>query len=184
MARFFVIVALGIVLGLTLFAYPPGEARAGLVTCGLSRDDPKTPFVNESVPCTMCDLFIVGNNVFNFLVVQVALPLFILVVIVSGTVMLFAGANPSLKQRARGIFEAAIIGLAIVLLSWVIVNTLIVLFAGSDQPTGFPWPWHTPACSSPYTECMKACTVKCTKLIDGWAVSICQQGCDQQCIYQ
>jgi len=182
--RPFFVMLVGTLVVASMFAFVVPQAQAGLVPCGASEDDPSTSTIDESFPCRPCDLFILGHNVFTFLVVQVALPLTVLVIIISGVMMMFAGGfpgtgqNPGLKTKAKAMLQTAILGLLIILMSWVIVNTTIVWLTGSQQPGGFPWPWHTPQCAARppcYTMCLNNC------LGQGIDVGLCRVSCDIQC---
>jgi len=173
--------------GLSFFAYALPVVQAGLVPCGAGTDDPTTRPIDESLPCRPCDLFILGQNIFSFLVLQVALPLTVFAIIVSGVVMLFAGGilgaspNAGLKSKAKGMLQTALIGFLIILLAWAIVNTVIVWLAGSTQPSGFPWPWYEPQCAA-RPSCYVSCFDEC--FAGGVDRNLCQWACQLRCNLQ
>lgn len=99
---------------------------------------------------TLCDLFATGQRVLNFLVGPPGGLVFVVSVIgimIGGILIMVSGGNQ--QVYAKGVFalQAAVIGLAIALAAWVIINTIIVgLAGGGARPPGFPWPWHEIRC--------------------------------------
>lgn len=124
---------------------------AGLVPCGLDRNDPTTSW-NDTLPCNFCDIFVLLHNIFWFITINLAAPLSVLLFMIGAFILMFSGANEGWKTRAKSILRGTLIGVIIVLLSWVIVNTTINVIAGSTtgQPQGFPWPWNAPQCKLAY----------------------------------
>lgn len=128
---------------------PPEGVGQGLVPCKGTSDS----------PCTFCHFFILIHNIFDFLALKVAPALSVAMLIAGGLILMFTGGfggtetRPGPRALGMRIVRGAIIGLVIVLLSWVIVNTTINTIAGfgvesdvAGQPPGFPWPWNTPPC--------------------------------------
>jgi type IV secretory pathway VirB2 component (pilin) len=91
--------------------------------------------------CTWCNFVQFGQGIINFLMQNIAFPLAVLFIIYGGIMMMINSGNPSKLQESRGIIWAAVIGLAILLGSWVILNTFFNLMTG-----GINWPWHTIQC--------------------------------------
>lgn len=91
--------------------------------------------------CTWCDFIQFGQGIINFLMQDIAFPLAVLFIIYGGIMMMINSGNPSKLQESRGIILSAVIGLAILLGSWVILNTFFNLMTG-----GMNWPWHTIQC--------------------------------------
>ena len=97
--------------------------------------------------CNFCDIFVVIHNIFNFLALIIAPLLVIVMFIVGGLILMFGGGSSTLLERGKSIIKGTLIGLVIILISWVVINTTINLLTGSDAvPEGFPWPWHSPSC--------------------------------------
>jgi len=79
----------------------------------------------------------------------------ILAVIVSGVMFLLSSGDEVRVRQARGILEAGVIGFAIVLLGWLIINTIIVFategsIAGAGKVFGKAWnqiPCNVPKCN-------------------------------------
>jgi len=91
--------------------------------------------------CNWCNFLQFGQGIINFLMQDIAFPLAVLFIIYGGIMMMINSGNPSKLQESRGIIWAAVIGLAILLSSWVILNTFFNLMTG-----GINWPWHTIQC--------------------------------------
>lgn len=144
-----------IVLGMLLFLVPLAPAFAQLVSCG--------GIEQADGACAFCDIFATIAGFFNFLVIQVTAPLATLTIIIGGLIMMFGGSSPALLGRAKAVLKGTFIGIAIVLLAWIIVNTTINVLTNTSTPDGFPWPWHTPNCptstssSSQLQACFDAC---------------------------
>lgn len=95
----------------------------------------------EAVGCDLCDALKVGANITDFLI-QIALILVVLMTVYGGFLMMTAGGSQEKYSRGKSSITWAIIGLVIVLSSWVIVNTLIHIMAGE----GVNVPWSTISC--------------------------------------
>lgn len=108
----------------------------GLVPCG--GPDEKM--------CTLCDLSRLGQNIINFLLEDIALPLTTVMIAVGGVTLAISGGSPKRQELGKKILTSAVIGLIVVLASWLILNTIINLLAGGEQPKGFPWPWNEIQC--------------------------------------
>jgi hypothetical protein len=122
-----------------VFFAPYANAQGGLLVC------PRYP-----EPCTLCDLFATGQRILNFMVSPRGGLVFVLSVIgimIGGILILVSGGNQQLYTKGVFALKAALIGLAIALSAWIIVNTILVALTGSQQPEGFPWPWNTIRCS-------------------------------------
>ena len=124
---------------------PDGAAAAGLVPCGGAGE----------APCQFCHLFVLIHNVYNFLALQITPALAVVLFLAGGAALMFSGANEGLKATGKRIILGTVIGVTLVLLSWVLVNTTINVIAGfgveseiAGQPAGFPWPWNAPDCST------------------------------------
>lgn len=124
-----------IVLFLTISVFLPANA-GGLVPCGGP----------DEALCTLCDFFKLGQNIINFLLEDVALPLTTVMIAVGGVTLAISGGSPKRLELGKKILTSAVIGLIVVLASWLIINTIINLLAGGEQPTGFPWPWNEIQC--------------------------------------
>jgi len=116
------------VIALVIVGSVPVFAAGSLVPCGLSADDPNTP-VNEANPCTLCHIYILGHNIINFLMWELAPVFAILSISWGGFKILISGANPGLRQEGIRIIKNTLYGLLIVFGAWIIIDTLLHFFA-------------------------------------------------------
>ena len=105
---------------------------AGLVPCGGTGED----------PCTACDLLVLAENVIHFALIS-AFTIVIILAIMAGFRMIFSGGNEANIKAAQKSLSTALIGLAIILCSYLIVNTVFWLMAKIGGPdsdyTGSWW---------------------------------------------
>ncbi len=108
---------------------------AGLVPCG---------GVGQN-PCTWCDFGVMANNIFNFTVYSIIIPIAVAVVIWGGFVIMTAGGSPEKVKSGRDIIKSAIIGIIITLAAWLIIDTIIKIAATgwSSLKIG---PWNQIGC--------------------------------------
>jgi len=121
---------------------PGGKCKGGLVPCGRSCDDPCTKEC-ECAPCTLCHLFVLFKRIVDFLTLNIIFPLAVLMIVVGGVMFLTAGGDPGRIGGAKKILTATVIGLAIILAAWLIVDTVITFLT----PAGSPFQnWSTINC--------------------------------------
>lgn len=99
-----------------LEAAPPPDLSNGLVPCG-SASNPE--------PCSICHFGALAINITNFMMYYVALPATALLVAIGGIMLLIAGPSETLRTRGKEILKATIIGILIVFLAWLLVDTMI-----------------------------------------------------------
>ncbi len=128
-----------ILVGFFLFLIP-NQTQAALVPCG-----------GETQPaCQFCHIFVLLNNIFVFLLIPNAdinnnFPLVPtiagLMLIIGGFYLLTAGANPSTLGKAKSVITATIIGMVIIFIAWIFLNTLLD-FMGIQVWTGLGNWWE------------------------------------------
>jgi len=110
-----------------------GEDPGVLVPCGRG----------TSATCTACDLYKLVHNVMNYLMF-LAIPLAVLSISVGGAYILFgAGLNEGWITTGKSYISTAITGLIIILVSWLIINTIISQLA---RPGVLNAPWSEVPC--------------------------------------
>jgi hypothetical protein len=111
----------------------PEELIGGLVPCGRMCDDPCT-IECECAPCTLCHLFVLAKRVIDFLTLNVLFPLAVLVIVIGGIMFLTAAGNPGRIETSKKILTSVVIGLLIIFLAWLIVDTIIMFMTKSGSP--------------------------------------------------
>ncbi len=112
------------------------SASSGLVPCGTGVAD----------ACTLCYLIVGIKGVIDFgssIIIVVA----ITGITIAGVIYVVSAGNPSLTKKAKEFIVSVIIGVAIFLGAWLIVNIIMTVLAKTDlgiQKTD----WHTFTCST------------------------------------
>lgn len=132
---------LTLIFFLLILCLPLITKAAGLVPCGRSEDDLDTPNINESQTCTACDLLVLFQNVLKF-ALEIAFLIVIGFIAYGGFRWIFSGGNEANIKAGQQTITNALIGLAIILCAWLIVNTVfwLVKTIGGTDYTG-TW-WH------------------------------------------
>lgn len=103
------------------------EFLAQLVTCG----------VGAGKPCTICDIWVLSDNVVDFLLQSLAAPILVIVLVVGGFIYVTSGGNPKRTEQAKSLLTSAIVGIIIALAAWLIVNTILNVLVKKE----FVPPW-------------------------------------------
>jgi len=114
-----------------LFIKPAYAALTPLVQCG-----PGT----AKLECTICDLFQLAQNVYNFVIVF-AFILALGALVWAGFKMMTSAGDPAKYKDALGKIRTILIGLAILLLAGLIVDTVLKVIVG-----GSLGPWNKLPC--------------------------------------
>lgn len=115
-------------LALVLFLLPQFSFAAGIVPCKGSDADP----TDVRPTCTVCDLAKLANNIISWLV-SFSFMAGALMVVYGGYLIMTAGLSPKQYEEGKGIIYAAAMGLAIVLVSWALINTVIYYLTGREN---------------------------------------------------
>lgn len=124
----------------------PQLSYAAIVpNCAQVRDAQGNP-----VPCTSyCDLLQLVKNVINFMM-YIIFPIAAIGIVVGGFNIMFAGGSPERAKKGRGIITSAVVGLAIALLAWIIIDTIIKIIAPNFSVSNLG-PWNALQCNPPST---------------------------------
>ncbi|MCX6721835.1 MAG: hypothetical protein NTY04_01410, partial [Candidatus Staskawiczbacteria bacterium] len=91
---------------------------------------------SPTCPCGITDFFTFLNNIYQFIILGIATPLAIIAITIGGIILLLSAGNPNLAGLGKKILYAAIIGLALVFCSWVIINSILTIL-------GYTGTWST-----------------------------------------
>lgn len=100
-----------------------------------------SPFANSFVECEICHLFIMLDDIVDFILLKIIPTVGIIILIAGGIMFYFAGASPQTFSKAKSILTSAIIGLVIVYCSWLIINTLLDILEVAEW-TGLKTWWE------------------------------------------
>jgi muramidase (phage lysozyme) len=96
------------------------NSETGLVKCGTSRD------------CTICDIFILIRDIFN-LALGLLASLAVLSIVIGGVYILTSAGNPGGVSTGYGIITNAVIGLLLVMSSFLLFSFLLVGLGFQEQ---------------------------------------------------
>ncbi len=108
------------------------------------------PCGGPTCPCTLCDFFVLIQNLVNFALTRVVPAIAALMILIAGAMMVSAYAGqsgPEMISRAKKLLGALVIGLFIVYLAWVIIN-MFLMSIGVASWTGLGQ-WWTINCQAP-----------------------------------
>ena len=108
--------------------FPLIVEAAGLVPCG-QVDTPK---------CRICHFLLLIRNIITF-ASGIIVPLTLLGLAAGGVLIIISRGSTNLAVKGRELISAAIKGFIITLLSWVLINSIIVALVNPDV---FPLPWN------------------------------------------
>ena len=91
--------------------------------------------------CTVCDSLIVVSNIVTLLL-QIAIPLSVIMIIWGGFLLMTAGGSEEKVRKGKDAMLNAVIGLAIALAAWAIINTVLSALTGTPS-----YPWSQLTCS-------------------------------------
>src|SRR5204863_5542147 len=83
-----------------------------IVPCGIGPNSP---------PCELCHFPVLVKNIIDYMTYYIAFPLAMIMFVVAGYFFLTSGGNPGKVTQARSAFTTTLIGLGIVLLSWLFI---------------------------------------------------------------
>ncbi|MCX6724053.1 MAG: hypothetical protein NT155_02645 [Candidatus Staskawiczbacteria bacterium] len=108
---------------LSVIFVPLLASADGLVPCG-------NPGQNA---CGLSDFFVMLARIYSFIVWYIATPLAVIALTLGGLFMMISAGNPNLMGLGKKILYAAIIGLALVFGSWLIIDFVLkaIGFTGS-----------------------------------------------------
>lgn len=135
-----------IVFSLLILLFAPLSAStAGLVPCGRGVNDSETPDIDESLPCTVCDLLVLAQNVLTF-AFEIAFLIVVGFIVYGGFRWIFSLGKEENLKAGQKIITNAIIGIVIILSAWIIVNTVFWLIAQAGGTEEYIGTWYKIKC--------------------------------------
>ena len=136
-ARIPAAVLLGICLAVFILSVAlPAQAAVPIGSTGpLVPAECRSPS-NIAQTCTICHIAILVINITNYLIYWVAFPSVVILVAIGGIMILIAGPSEERQTAGKKILTSTIVGLIIVFLSWLIVDTAIKVATGNINAAG------------------------------------------------
>ena len=142
--KFRTLAVTALVLFITLVPHVYAASLWTGAKCG--SDTPISSTGGPTGPCSLCDLFIVGTNVINFLV-EAAVLIATGMIVWGAVKLILARGSPDAITGARDVMKEAVFGLMIALAAWVIVDAALGFIAkGVGGATGSGWQWNVITC--------------------------------------
>jgi len=119
-----------------LLTFAPLSADAALIPCGRNSDDPDTITTNEMAPCTICHIIVGGAGLITWglgIMTVVA----ICVIVAMAILYIVSAGYDGLMTTAKGGIKASLIGFAVILGAWLIVNVVLTMLS-VDRGAGKP----------------------------------------------
>lgn len=107
--------------------FPQVSMSAGLVPC-------------EGPDCNLCSLVALGQGIINFLI-YIGVFLGVIMIAIAGFTLVLSGGNESAKEKAKSRMWNVLVGFVIILLAYLIVETVMFVFTGSSLGT-----WSAKVC--------------------------------------
>ncbi|OGN09835.1 MAG: hypothetical protein A3C61_03450 [Candidatus Yanofskybacteria bacterium RIFCSPHIGHO2_02_FULL_39_10] len=128
--------------------WTPGDpiVPCGNVPAGYYESTFTGPLTPEQTPCDRCQLFHLLRHLIDLVLVFIAPVVGTLFFIVAGVMIMMGGDNPGLLSRGKSIFNNTLIGIFIILMAWLVTNTLIQTLAKSGL-VGEGGSWWTFNCT-------------------------------------
>jgi len=79
----------------------------------------------EKEICNFCHIFELVNNILVYVLTCLAPIISGVMLILGGFYLMIAGVDPSVMNKGKDIIKAAIVGLIVIFVSWVILNTFL-----------------------------------------------------------
>jgi hypothetical protein len=98
--------------------------------------------------CGLCDFWHLANNIVNFLLFQISIPLMTVIFLYGGTRWVISGGSPAGIAAGRTAMTNALIGFLIAFSAWAVVNTIITTLA--NERISAAWS-KIPECVKPDT---------------------------------
>ncbi|HUV81429.1 MAG TPA: pilin [Patescibacteria group bacterium] len=126
------------ILAVLFFSSIPGFVQAALVPCGRSEDDPFTS-IDESQACQLCHVFVLFDNIVDFILFEVVPLLAVLMVVIAGVILMTASDNPANVNKAKDVLKAVVIGLVLIYGAWLLINLFFLVIGLADWKMNEGW---------------------------------------------
>ncbi len=102
----------------------PAPSNGGLIPCGRISAGQQN--------CTFDDLIKLINNLVNFILVYISVPIAAIMFAYAGILLIFSGDNEHSRSEAKSIFFNAVIGLVFIAGSWLIIHAVLAILGYTD----------------------------------------------------
>jgi len=128
--RFFIFIFFFVLLN---FSFLSISNATGIVPC-------------NGLACKFCDLFTLFSSLINA-AIEICIALAVMFIVYGGFLILTSNASPSNLSKGKTAIWSAIIGLAVLLSAWLIVDSILKFLVGRDVITSEWGPWNSLTCA-------------------------------------
>ena len=121
------------------FTLVQGECKPGLIPCGRDCDVLETISYNERDPCEFKHIFLLLNNILNFVLWRLGLIILVLLALATGVIYYFSMGAPQTMVKVKSILKSTGIGYGIIFLAWLIINLILTLLGFQVELFGRWW---------------------------------------------
>ncbi len=116
-----------VVVMLLLAATAPALAQEPIIpdACRLSA------ITKDASGCTLCHMGVATIRLTNFFATYIALPAIVLLVAIGGLMLIISGPSEPRRTLGKKILTSTLVGVIIVFVAWIGVDTLIKVLTGS-----------------------------------------------------
>lgn len=137
-----VIILIGVV---SILLMPAVVSAQGLVPCGQTVCvTPTTCSVPN--PCRICHFFVLTDNVIDFVLFQVTLPLAVIFIIYGGILMVTAAGSEPQIVKGKNFLKWTVMGMVIAFAAWIIINLIISTLVPAGFNFTFGGSWFSYSC--------------------------------------
>ena len=126
-----------------ILLFPLISSAEGLVPCGGYGEN----------PCSLCYFFKMFENIMDFVFIGLVPPVAILMLVIGGLMFFFSAGSPGNLAKAKSVMTSTVLGLIIIYVAWIMVNTFFVIIGVSEWTGLLPGlggdGWFTINCEIP-----------------------------------
>ncbi len=108
------------------FTLVQGECEKSLVPCGRDCDAEETSW-DEREPCQLNHIFLLLNNILDFILWRLGLIILALLSIATGVIYYFSMGAPQTMVKIKSLLKSAGMGYGIIFLGWLIINLILII---------------------------------------------------------
>ena len=97
------------------------------------------------VPCTFCHLFVIANDISEFIVIKLTPAVAVLMFMIGGIMYYFAGGDPGKVAMGKSIITKTVLGIIIIFGAWLITHGVLTAI-GVEEWTGLQEGWFVTKC--------------------------------------
>lgn len=112
--------------------------QAGVVPCGLETDDLNQDG-DQTVPCQLCHIFQLFDNIVDFILFEVVPVLAVLMIVIAGVILMTASENPANVNKAKDVLKTVLIGLVLIYGAWALINLFFLAIGLADWKINEGW---------------------------------------------